>query len=653
MNATKPASAPDTLRSTDYRALIEAAWSRFQPVAKSEQRADLVNDLEPAINRFELGLFRLVVMGEIKKGKSSFVNALLGEADLFPVSSDVANSTVIKALYGPEKKVKVFFLPDVDTDRRPEPKEIQASDLPAYGTEEGNKNNTKRVDFIGIELPHPLLRDGLVIIDTPGVGGLFRAHRDITWRYAPNADAICFVLDSTESVISQDEIAFLKELTTKVTRKIFFVQTKIDAADVEQWQGWEKRNKQHLAKHLGIPSQQLLYFSVSSKRKLVGDKEQQKTADAPGAKEKSLKHLERSGFTPVLKFLSQGLMKEKEKYLACQTARQLQGACDQLERQVRDQLRTAQAQSKGELDKIAGELAEAEQAFTAWEREPCPAEMRRFDDDFSRLSLHTGGRLRSELDSVVSVGQIINQLQVSKPDPQLLNQQVGQFQQEMVARASETAMLIERDFNQQVRRQVEDTAARLAKGFHVDNPNIQLQACGLMPIPIADTLHMNFAAFEKVRYGMMGAGIGLGLVSLVTVIFPPAAAIGGVLAVAAGLVGGKKMWEQLEEQKQAEAINKLQQKLTETMMLVGSRAQQHFAEASQQLKQFARDTFTEAAKRARKDLQTRVQDVQAARTRNGQETENKIKDLQSRLQGLAAMTEMLAPLLPKRPATSK
>jgi biopolymer transport protein ExbB/TolQ len=164
---------------------------------------------------------------------------------------------------------------------------------------------------------------------------------------------------------------------------------------------------------------------------------------------------------------------------------------------------------------------------------------------------------------------------------------------------------------------------------------------------------MNFAAFEKVRYGMMGAGIGLGLVSLVTVIFPPAAAIGGVLAVGAALFGGKKMWEQLEEQKQAEAINKLQQKLTETMMLASVRAQQHFAEASQQLKQFARDTFTEAAKRARKDLQTRVQDVQAARTRNGQETQSKIKDLQSRLQGLTAMAEMLAPLLPKRPATSK
>ena len=40
-----------------------------------------------------------------------------------------------------------------------------------------------------MELPAPLLKDGLVLVDTPGVGGLYKAHRDVTWVYAPNADA--------------------------------------------------------------------------------------------------------------------------------------------------------------------------------------------------------------------------------------------------------------------------------------------------------------------------------------------------------------------------------------------------------------------------------------------------------------------------------
>jgi GTPase SAR1 family protein len=653
MEPTKSILPSAAGKAADYRTLIGTAWSQLQTIAKSEERVDLTSSLEPAIHRFELGLFRLVVMGEIKKGKSSFVNALLGEPNLLPIASDVATSTVFKVLYGPEKRFKLFFLPDADTNRRAEPREIQASELRDYGTEDGNKGNKKRVDFIGIELPHPLLKEGLVIVDTPGVGGLFRAHRDITWRYAPNADAVCFVLDSTESVISKDEMAFLKELTQKVTRKIFFVQTKIDAADLEQWQGWDKRNREHLTKHLGIAPERLLYFPVSSKRKAVADKQQESAADEPSAKQKLLKHLERSGFPPVVKFLSQGLMKQKEKHLARLTAKQILTACDELDGQMREQLRIAQAQSKEELDKIAAELAEAEQKLPVWERETYPAELHRFSDGFSRLRLQTSGRLRGELDSAVPVGELINHLQVSMPDAQVLNQQAGEFQQNLLSRASEAVMIIEQEFNQQVIQQVEVTTARLAQGFRVSNPSMQVRPGGLVPIPVSDTLYMGFAAFEKVRYGMMGMGIGLGLASLVTVIFPPAAAIGTLLAVAAGFLGGKKGLEQLEEQKRAEAISKMQQKLTETMMRASSQAQQRFAEVSQQMEQFAQNTFAEAAKRARTDLEGRIRDVRVARARNDQDTQTKVKELQSRLRLLSATKEVLGPLIPSRTSVPK
>ena len=652
MKPTNPSATPPAAsQSADYRSLVAAGWSQFQALAKVEERADLTASLAPAIRRSELGLFRLVVMGEIKKGKSSFINALLGEPGLLPTASDVATSIVYKLLYGREKKFKVFFLPDVETNRRPELKEVGASDLQLYGTEKGNPKNQKRVDFIGIELPHPLLKEGLVIVDTPGVGGLFKAHRDITWRYAPNADAVCFVLDSVEAVISKDEMDFLQELTRKVTRKIFFVHTKTDAADHEQSQAWEKRNRELLTKHLGIPSERLLYFPVSSKLKAVADTEQKNAAGAVTATEnkgKALKHLERSGFPPVLKFLSQGLMKQKEKTIGRQTARQIASACDELDRQMREELRIAQAHSKEELDKIAGELSEAERALTTWERETYPAEMRQFEDAFSRLRLETSGRLRVGLDAVVPVGEIVNQLQVSQPDPQLLNQMAGEFQQAMLSQASEAAMKIEQEFNQQVLQQLKETATRLVAGFSVGAPTLQLQSGGPLPIHIQDNLHINFPVFEKVRYGMMGAGIGLGLTSLLTVIFPPAGAIAGFLALAGGWIGGREGWKLLDAQKRAEVITKLQQKLTETMMRASSQAQQHFAEIAQQLEQFARNTFADAAKRARTDLQNRIRDVQSARSRNANDAQAKVKELQARLQRLSALKELLRPLLPNR-----
>lgn len=48
--------------------------------------------------------FRLVVVGEIKKGKSSFINALLGHPELLPALSDVATSTVYQVGWGERRR---------------------------------------------------------------------------------------------------------------------------------------------------------------------------------------------------------------------------------------------------------------------------------------------------------------------------------------------------------------------------------------------------------------------------------------------------------------------------------------------------------------------------------------------------------------------
>ena len=66
-------------------------------------------DYFASVTTVALGLFRLVVMGEIKKGKSSFINGLCGIPDLVPVHSDVATSTVFKLRYGTERRYTVYF----------------------------------------------------------------------------------------------------------------------------------------------------------------------------------------------------------------------------------------------------------------------------------------------------------------------------------------------------------------------------------------------------------------------------------------------------------------------------------------------------------------------------------------------------------------
>ena len=251
------------------------------------------------ISPVALGLFRIVVMGEIKKGKSSFINALCGINGLVPVHDDVATSTIFKIHYGAERNYSVFFLPEANKTKV----EIPTDQLNLYGTEDGNPDNEKKVDFIGVAAPSPVLNGGFVIVDTPGVGGLFKKHRQITFRYAPKADAVFFITDSTEAPIGADEISFLKELRG-ITPLIYFVQTKGADADVETRKRRMANNIAILTEKAGFPKEEIRYFVVDSKIKSEADAAQ------------NLEDLQDSGFAPLMAYLNNTLKPARDRNIA-------------------------------------------------------------------------------------------------------------------------------------------------------------------------------------------------------------------------------------------------------------------------------------------------------------------------------------------------
>lgn len=116
-----------------------------------------------------LGIFKLVVMGEIKKGKSSFINGMCGIPQLVPVHSDVATSTVFKIHHGLERKYTGYFQRDGEV-KESKKLEIPAEKVGKYGTENGNPDNSKCVDFIAVEAPSPVLSDmGGVLRGSPRI----------------------------------------------------------------------------------------------------------------------------------------------------------------------------------------------------------------------------------------------------------------------------------------------------------------------------------------------------------------------------------------------------------------------------------------------------------------------------------------------------
>lgn len=630
--------------AVDYRAAIGTAWRQLQQLARTEQRQVLVSQLEPVMRRFELGLFRLVVMGEIKKGKSSFVNALLGEHDLLPTQSDVATSTVYKLLYGPHRKFKVFFQPDIDTGKRRELVEISAEQLKDYGTEDGNPNNEKRVDFIGVELPHPLLKEGLVLVDTPGVGGLFRAHRDISLRYAPNADAVFFVLDSVEAVISKDEIEFLRELTTKGTKRVFFVQTKTDLADTEQWQAWETRNKQVLSESLGIASAHLYYFPVSSKLKKIADKRNdgQRLTD--------------SGFLTVLDFLRRGLMTAKDRQMAGDVAQQFIQTCRQLDLGVQEQVHLYQDRTKEEADHLREDYRRVKQDLEQWNRTTYQEQVQRFTDQFIDLRQKAVQQLQEELDPCgLAVTETISHLRATDLDPADIAEAARDIQQEWLGAVAENVAELQRKFNSRVSALLSETCRNLCGGqesIPAGHVLAQQQDVGGAD-PRTEELPVHFGKFEALRnsmYGGMAGGMMAGIaVGVVTFMFPPAGAVAWLATAAGGFIGASLADRDLACRRKEEVLGRLQGVLQNLARRCQRQAISQFMEIAGSYERYARDTFKSAAEQAKVTLQQRLQQVEEARLQTKEQRQAEGQTLQQRLQEIRALEQSLRTFL-KNPA---
>jgi hypothetical protein len=199
--------------------------------ATAYKRPDLVDRLRATQRRLADPAFHVFVVGEFKQGKSSLVNALLN-APVCPVDDDIATSVPTAIGYAEQPRAAVQFRapesedPDAGDEREPVRQDIPVDQIAQYVTEATNPANQQRVASVEVSLPRKLLADGLVIVDTPGVGGLGSAHSAATIGALPMADAVIFVTDASQE-FTAPELDFLK-LARRMCPNIICVLTKTD-----------------------------------------------------------------------------------------------------------------------------------------------------------------------------------------------------------------------------------------------------------------------------------------------------------------------------------------------------------------------------------------------------------------------------------------
>src|SRR6185436_3787433 len=250
--------------ASEHKQSVRAVLTRVAEVAKAAGLASTDRDIrETRLPKLDEERFSIVVLGEFNHGKSTFINALLGEA-ILPVG--ITPTTAVLAHIKHGQKLQAHAV--LESGKR---KAIEAAKLAEWLTVEGDAARKKEepLAFIEITHPSPFLQDNVTIVDTPGVNDINDQRAEITYGYVPRADAVIFLLDAGQ-ILTASERQFLEERILRSSRdRLVFVVTKSDAlepAELEEALGFARR---HLATIVPEP----VVFPISAKKALAGDRE--------------------------------------------------------------------------------------------------------------------------------------------------------------------------------------------------------------------------------------------------------------------------------------------------------------------------------------------------------------------------------------------
>lgn len=229
---------------------------RIACLAEQFKSGQITDDARSAAERIAEGRFYVACVGQFKRGKSTLLNALIGEPIL---PSGVVPVTAVPTIlrFGESLGARVRLRSGEWTD-------IAITDIEQYVSEVRNPENSKGVAALEVFAPSPLLAEGMCFVDTPGLGSVFAGNTAATHAFLPHIDAAIVVIGA-DPPIAGDELALVESVAKEIS-DILFVLNKADRVTEPERDAAVSFAKQVLESRLQRPVHSI--FEVSALEQL-------------------------------------------------------------------------------------------------------------------------------------------------------------------------------------------------------------------------------------------------------------------------------------------------------------------------------------------------------------------------------------------------
>lgn len=234
--------------------------------------------------KLESDNFKVLVIGEFKNGKSTFINSLMGEKVL-PAYSTPCTAVINEVIYGKDKRAMLFFknpLPkEISTDITPSAKqhlkkyegqeippiELDVNDLVDYvaipDPTKDQADSIKELPYSKVVLEYPIeiCHDGIEIIDSPGLNEN-GTRTKVTEEYLNQADAILFVFRCPKIAGASEMDYITDQIHARGHNDIFFICNAINQIPEEEQDSLIEFGNKKLSPHTTLGKKGIFYVDA-------------------------------------------------------------------------------------------------------------------------------------------------------------------------------------------------------------------------------------------------------------------------------------------------------------------------------------------------------------------------------------------------------